>query len=93
MLQKDFEQANFTFTKPTDMTDEQCGSLRVYRGYYNDPGGPMDKVPCIISCWAPSKEDIEAINNGKPIWLSIIGTGMPPVSLYTENPFESEVTS
>ncbi|HXS55739.1 MAG TPA: hypothetical protein VN726_06420 [Hanamia sp.] len=81
MLPKDFKEANFTFTKPQSMTDEQCDSLRVFKGKY------PDGVPCIISKWQPNKEDIEAINNGEAIYLSIVGEGMPPVILFTENPF------
>lgn len=83
MLPTDFPQANFTFTKPQGFTDEECSDLRVFKG--TDP----TNVPVIISAWQPSKEDIEAINAGKPIYLQIVGYGMPPVALYTENPFEA----
>jgi len=84
MLPKDFQEANFTYHKPADMTDEQCSSLSVFIGKDGDG------FPCIISKWQPNKEDIEAINNGDGIWLCITGTGMPPVSLFTDNPFESQ---
>ena len=85
MLPVDFKEANFTFNKPSDMTDEQCSSLRVFKGQYSDG------MPCIISKWQPNKEDIEAINNGEGIYLSITGHGMPPVSIFTENPFMEPV--
>jgi len=81
MLPIDFKEANFTFTKPAGWTDEQCSDLRVWRGAYSDG------TPGIISKWQPSKEDIEAINRGEGIYLSITGTGMPPISLFTEYPF------
>lgn len=81
MLPIDFENANFTFTKPDNMTEEQCSDLRVFRGQW------ADGTPCIISKWQPSKEDIEAINRGEGIYLSITGSGMPPVAIFTENPF------
>ena len=81
MLPVDFQEANFTFGKPVDMTDEECGSLRVHKGQY------PDGTPRITSKWLPNKEDIEAINRGEGIYLNIIGYGMPPVSLQTENPF------
>ncbi|HRS66203.1 MAG TPA: hypothetical protein P5519_10010 [Spirochaetia bacterium] len=68
------------------MTDEQCGDLTVFRG------NTSDGMPCIISKWQPSKEDIEAINRGDGIYLSITGHGMPPVSLFTENPFIQQTT-
>lgn len=82
MLPKQFTQVNFEFTKPNSMTDEQCFSLPVFKG--KDSEG----VPAIISCWALSKEDLEEINKTGHVWLSICGNGMPPVSLFTENPFE-----
>lgn len=81
MLPTDFPQANFTFSKPQGVKDEDCSDLRVFKGH------DTEGVPVIISQWQPSKEDIEAINQGKPIYLQIMGYGMPPVSLYTENPF------
>ena len=81
MLPVDFKEANFTFGKPVDMTDEQCSSLRVWKG------NSTDGTPCIISKWQPNKEDIEAIAKGEAIYLTITGHGMPPVSLQTEHPF------
>jgi hypothetical protein len=84
MLPTTFNGSNFVFTKPKDMTDEQCMDLPVFRG--NDADG----MPVIISCWKFSKEDLELIKETGEIYLSITGQGMPPVSLFTENPF-SEV--
>ncbi len=81
MIHTDFEQANFTYGKPESMTDEQCMSLRVFRG------ANTDNLPVVISKWQPNKEDIEAINRGEGIWLEVLGNGIPPVTLYTENPF------
>lgn len=68
----DFPESNITFGKPSDMTDEQCFSISAYKG-----DGFINTV------WLPNKEDIEAINAGRPIILSIVGNGMPPVSLFT----------
>ena len=82
MLPLNFKESNFTFTKPAEMNDDECGDLGVYRGQYSDG------TPCIISKWQPSKEDIEAINRGEAIYLSICGSCMPPVTLFTGNPFK-----
>jgi hypothetical protein len=86
MLPTSFPQANFTFKKPNDMTDEQCMDLHVWRGEvpHDDEGNTF---PAIISCWKFSKEDLEEIQNTGCVWLSITGNGMPPVSIFTENPF------
>lgn len=77
MLPVDFEGANFTFTKPEGMTDEQCMSLKVYRG----PDGRGN--PIILTAWRHNKEDLEALNNGGNLWISISGTGMPPIGVFT----------
>jgi hypothetical protein len=89
MLPIDFPEKNFVFKKPPDMTDEQCSDLSVWRGDI-----PCDEqgncFPGIISCWKLSKEDLEEIQRTGVIWLSITGHGMPPVSVFTENPFQTE---
>jgi hypothetical protein len=77
----DFPEANFTFHKPKDMTDEQCMPLQVWRGL--DGGG----IPLIISKWSLSAEDLEEIKKTESVYLVIVGTGMPPVSLHVETPF------
>ena len=90
MLPVDFEQRNFVYTKPKDMTDEQCSDLCVYKGLVQiDEEG--NTAPTIISCWKLSKEDLEEVAKTGTIWLSITGNGMPPVSLFTENPFTNAV--
>lgn len=77
----DFPEANFTFSKPPSMTDEECGSLQVWKG--KDESG----YPVIISKWSLSAEDMEEIKNTGSVYLIITGTGMPPVSLRVETPF------
>lgn len=77
----DFPESNFTFSKPPDMTDEQCMPLQVWKG--NDGGG----FPVIISKWSLSAEDLEEIQKTGSVYLIITGTGMPPVSLHVETPF------
>ena len=83
MLPTTFKSANFIFKKPDGMTDEECMDLPVFMG--ND----WNENPVIISCWKFSKEDLKEIQKTGCIYLSIAGSGgMPPVSLFTENPFE-----
>ena len=89
MMPVSFEGSNFVFTKPSDMTDEQCSDLPVWKGNI-----PIDEdgnfVPAIISCWKLNKEDLEEIAKTGHIYLSITGNGMPPVSLFTEHPFTQQ---
>lgn len=79
-----FEQSNFVFKRPPDMTEEQCGDLSVFRG--KNEGG----MPVIISCWQPTPEELEEINRTGKVWLSICGTGMPPVCVLGHFPFVTE---
>lgn len=75
----DFAGSNITLTKPDGMTDEQCFSLKALR-YQTEAG-----IPYHITAWQPNKEDVEAIKNGQPIFLQIMGVGYPPSSLFTMN--------
>lgn len=86
MIAVDFPERNFVFKKPVDMTDEQCSDLCVWKGAATIED-TKEEVPVIMSCWKLSKEDLEEIQKTGTIWLSITGHGMPPVSLFTENPF------
>ena len=91
MLPTTFPQSNKVFTKPKGWTDEQCSDLPVWVGSVMiDEFNNL--APAIISCWKLSKEDLEEIQKTGQIWLSITGQGMPPVSLFTENPFRNVET-
>lgn len=72
-----FPESNITFNKPQSMTDEECYSVSAYAGK------DSDGRPFVNTVWMPNKEDIEAINAGRGIILSITGSGMPPVALFT----------
>lgn len=83
MLPVEFKEMNFTFSKPSSMTDEECAPLHVWKG--NDDAG----YPVIISCWQLCKEDLEEIAKTGRMYLIIHGQGMPPVSLHVETPFSN----
>jgi hypothetical protein len=77
MIAIDFSDANLKLVKPDSMTDEECYALSAYRG--------MDNKGNIffLTQWMPSKEDLEALHAGRPIYLKILCAGFFPVSLYT----------
>ena len=77
----DFPEKNFTFTKPSSMTDDQCGSLPVFKGQ------DANKVPVIISCWELTKDEMDEVAKTGKVYLQIFGNGMPPVYVGAENPF------
>ena len=77
MLAIDFEGTNIQLDKPSNMTDAQCASVRAFAGVDNDG------FPFFLTAWQPSKEDIEAINSGRPIMLKLLGDRFQPVAMYT----------
>lgn len=78
-----FDQVNKTFTAPPGM-EESCGDLPVWQGR------DTDGTPLIISCWELTKEEIIQIANTGRVYLSVVGTQQPPVSVMAESPFVNE---
>ena len=74
-----FPQQTTVFGKPEGWKDEDCYGLPVAQSYYlNSEGKP---VACLISCWEFTPEDMAEFQKTGKIYLSITGSGMPPVSL------------
>lgn len=71
-----FEGANALFKAPESMKDT-CGDLPALRTV-DDNGHHV-----IVSAWQPSEADKAAIAAGNPLFLKIVGQGMPPVALFT----------
>ena len=63
--------------KPSDMTDEQCSSIWATRGI------DEDGYPYYLTAWKPSFEDLKALNNGQPVYVKTVSTGLPPMALFT----------
>lgn len=82
----DFEQANIIFNKPVTMDDSECLSISAYIGVDDNGNKHINTV------WQPNKEDIEAINAGRPIVVCILGSSLPPLSLFTydDNGYSNE---
>lgn len=73
----EFNGSNITFVKPDSMTDEECSSLPAFKG--TTPEG----YPIIETHWLPSKEDLDAVNAGRPIVLQLLTPVMLPVAIFT----------
>ena len=71
--------------KPKEMTYEQCFSMWALPVDYEFKGedGKQHKSRYWVEAWKPSKEDIDAINRGEPIYLQIHSIGLPPVAMFT----------
>lgn len=39
-------------------------------------------VPCMVSAWEPTPDEIAAIVGGSKIYLRVLGVGHPPVALF-----------
>lgn len=80
-----FPEQTTVFGKPEGWKDEDCYGLPVAQTYYrNSEGQP---IPCLVSCWELTPEDIVELQKTGRIYLSITGTGLPPVSLSALYPF------
>lgn len=70
-----FPESNVVFSAPADMGESQCGSIEGFAEKII--GGPLDGAPIMVVAWQPSPEDIEQMEQGKPIYLTMIG-GLAP---------------
>lgn len=74
MIPSDFDESNMTFRSPEDLE----GSCLEIKGYVGEvQGGIFDGSPQMIVAWMPTEEEFDLINEGCPIFLSVIG-GLPP---------------
>lgn len=76
-----FEESNCVLDKPEDMTHDQCSSLQVWRGK------TVDDLPCVVSCWKLTKEEIEVFQKTGRIWAMVVGETMSPLSLMAKYPW------
>lgn len=52
MLPASFDESNVVIDKPESMTRDECDALSAWRG-------TVDGHPVLISCWKPTKEELE----------------------------------
>ena len=72
-----FEGANVDLTKPSDMTDEECFGLPAQQGV------DINGFPYFVTAWIPNYDDLKALNEGRPLFLKVLGNSHQPVSLFT----------
>ncbi len=46
-------------------------------------GVDLDYYPYFITAWRPSKEDLEALNEGRPIYIKTLSKQLPPMAVFT----------
>jgi hypothetical protein len=82
MIATAFDEENDVSDGPPGTTSEQVMSLSVWRGP-NEDG-----IQVVISCWKPTKEELDEIVRTGRVWIVVWGRTMPPICPVGTNPFE-----
>lgn len=43
-------------------------------------------LPCMVSAWEPTPEELAALNAGAKVMLRVVGSSHPPVMIYVGDP-------
>lgn len=76
-----FEGSNRHLLKPDDVDEKLCQECDAFHGE------DVDGFPFYLTAWQPSYEDVQAINNGQPVWVKIIGKVAPMHIIFTTDEF------
>ena len=74
MIPINFPEANARFGPPPDLDNSQCMTIHAYSGVVH--GGNLDGSPIVITAWKPTREELEQLNAGGAVYLSVLG-GLP----------------
>lgn len=75
-----FPEVNHVFGPPKEFVESQVRQISAYVG--RSVGGSCDGAPITVVAWRPSVNELEAIQQGQPIFMTVIG-GLPPHALST----------
>ncbi len=78
MVPCSFEESDCVMSAPPGM-EEAVDPLSVVMG-------TMEGVPMVVSCWKPTREELDEITRTGRVWLMILGDTMPPVYLQGYKP-------
>lgn len=76
-----FPQANARFGPPSDLAESQCMTIHAYQGKVER--GSVEGSPIVVTAWKPSPQELNAMIEGSPIFLSFLG-GLPPHFVTTD---------
>lgn len=82
MIPTAFDEENGVLGEPPGVSLEACGPLSVWRG------PTTDGIPVVVSCWKPTKEELDEINRTGRVWLMVWGQTMAPAVLLGLNPLQ-----
>lgn len=57
-----------------DQAEMTCGALPITRT-------ENDGVPCVVSFWRPTAEELSRLQAGESVALWVVGSTMPPVAV------------
>lgn len=83
-LPSSFHESNDVLGKPHSMSHDQCESLSILRT--ETVGG----IPCILSCWKVTKEELAEINRTCRVWVTVAGETHPPIAVDGVAPFSDQ---
>lgn len=70
-----FPECNAQFTAPPDLDESQVQTIPAFIGTVTH--GSMDGSEVCVVAWMPTKEDVEKICRGLPIFITMVG-GLAP---------------
>ncbi len=79
-----FNESNDVLDKPDTLDKEDCEALSVWRGRL------MNGCKGVISCWKPTKEELDVIQRTGRVWVIVLGKTMAPTYVSGYNPFSPE---
>jgi hypothetical protein len=71
-----FPQANVEFTAPADMEESQVATIPAHRGTIER--GSIEGAPVIVTAWKPTREELQTLIQGGPVFVAFICDGLPP---------------
>lgn len=79
MIPSGFDEANGTLGPPQGISEDDVSSLRVWRGLCGN-----QRV--VISCWRPTRAEMDEIARTGRVWLYMWGDTMPPALVSGDPP-------
>lgn len=77
-----FEESDSVLDKPEGSSYDQCEPLAIKRVV------TPDGIPCVVSCWKATQEELDEIVRTGRVWLTVWGNTMPPACVSGSTPFE-----
>jgi len=77
-----FDGSNCVLNPPQGMSADECSPISVLRGRLES--GAM----AIVSCWKPTRTELEEIERTGRVWILCLGMTQPPMSVLAFDPAE-----